>query len=57
MNTFQHIPKQSIPRWSELIHLFFFFFFVFLANDGSDIHSAVLATIRKLEDGYFGGAR
>uniref|UniRef100_A0A3Q1M104 Phosphorylase b kinase regulatory subunit n=1 Tax=Bos taurus TaxID=9913 RepID=A0A3Q1M104_BOVIN len=28
-----------------------------LTNDGSDIHSAVLATIRKLEDGYFGGAR
>lgn len=28
-----------------------------LANDGSDIHSAVLSTIRKLEDGYFGGAR
>ncbi|XP_027463584.1 phosphorylase b kinase regulatory subunit alpha, liver isoform isoform X7 [Zalophus californianus] len=28
-----------------------------LTNDGSDIHSAVLSTIRKLEDGYFGGAR
>ncbi|XP_051840364.1 phosphorylase b kinase regulatory subunit alpha, liver isoform isoform X4 [Antechinus flavipes] len=28
-----------------------------LANDGSDIDSAVLSTIRKLEDGYFGGAR
>uniref|UniRef100_G1RF55 Phosphorylase b kinase regulatory subunit n=1 Tax=Nomascus leucogenys TaxID=61853 RepID=G1RF55_NOMLE len=27
-----------------------------LTNDGSDIHSAVLSTIRKLEDGYFGGA-
>ncbi|XP_060038924.1 phosphorylase b kinase regulatory subunit alpha, liver isoform isoform X3 [Erinaceus europaeus] len=28
-----------------------------LTNDGTDIHSAVLSTIRKLEDGYFGGAR
>ncbi|GAB1303249.1 Phosphorylase b kinase regulatory subunit alpha, liver isoform [Apodemus speciosus] len=28
-----------------------------LTNDGSDIHPAVLSTIRKLEDGYFGGAR
>ncbi|XP_072470312.1 phosphorylase b kinase regulatory subunit alpha, liver isoform isoform X4 [Notamacropus eugenii] len=28
-----------------------------LTNDGSDIDSAMLATIRKLEDGYFGGAR
>uniref|UniRef100_A0A452ITQ5 Phosphorylase b kinase regulatory subunit n=1 Tax=Gopherus agassizii TaxID=38772 RepID=A0A452ITQ5_9SAUR len=28
-----------------------------LINDGSDIDPAVLATIRKLEDGYFGGAR
>uniref|UniRef100_G1PRY6 Phosphorylase b kinase regulatory subunit n=1 Tax=Myotis lucifugus TaxID=59463 RepID=G1PRY6_MYOLU len=28
-----------------------------LINDGSDIHPAVLSTIRKLEDGYFGGAR
>ncbi|NWS42701.1 KPB2 kinase, partial [Probosciger aterrimus] len=28
-----------------------------LADDGTDIHPAVLATIRKLEDGYFGGAR
>ncbi|XP_074155970.1 phosphorylase b kinase regulatory subunit alpha, liver isoform isoform X3 [Sminthopsis crassicaudata] len=28
-----------------------------LTNDGSDIDSAVLSTIRKLEDGYFGGAR
>ncbi|XP_037368536.1 phosphorylase b kinase regulatory subunit alpha, liver isoform isoform X1 [Talpa occidentalis] len=28
-----------------------------LINDGSDIHAAVLSTIRKLEDGYFGGAR
>ncbi|ELW48743.1 Phosphorylase b kinase regulatory subunit alpha, liver isoform [Tupaia chinensis] len=28
-----------------------------LTNDGSDIHAAVLSTIRKLEDGYFGGAR
>ncbi|EPQ10577.1 Phosphorylase b kinase regulatory subunit alpha, liver isoform [Myotis brandtii] len=28
-----------------------------LVNDGSDIHPAVLSTIRKLEDGYFGGAR
>ncbi|NXN10646.1 KPB2 kinase, partial [Indicator maculatus] len=28
-----------------------------LVNDGTDIHPAVLATIRKLEDGYFGGAR
>ncbi|XP_038613015.1 phosphorylase b kinase regulatory subunit alpha, liver isoform isoform X2 [Tachyglossus aculeatus] len=28
-----------------------------LTNDGSDIDSAVLATVRKLEDGYFGGAR
>ncbi|KAB1252462.1 Phosphorylase b kinase regulatory subunit alpha; liver isoform [Camelus dromedarius] len=28
-----------------------------MTNDGSDIHSAVLSTIRKLEDGYFGGAR
>lgn len=31
--------------------------FFSLANDGSDIHPAVLSTIRKLEDGYFGGAR
>uniref|UniRef100_A0A8C3DJA8 Phosphorylase b kinase regulatory subunit n=1 Tax=Corvus moneduloides TaxID=1196302 RepID=A0A8C3DJA8_CORMO len=28
-----------------------------LVDDGTDIHPAVLATIRKLEDGYFGGAR
>uniref|UniRef100_A0A452TYV4 Phosphorylase b kinase regulatory subunit n=1 Tax=Ursus maritimus TaxID=29073 RepID=A0A452TYV4_URSMA len=28
-----------------------------LTNDFLDIHSAVLSTIRKLEDGYFGGAR
>ncbi|XP_037055331.1 phosphorylase b kinase regulatory subunit alpha, liver isoform isoform X3 [Peromyscus leucopus] len=28
-----------------------------LTSDGSDIHPAVLSTIRKLEDGYFGGAR
>ncbi|XP_059534527.1 phosphorylase b kinase regulatory subunit alpha, liver isoform isoform X4 [Myotis daubentonii] len=28
-----------------------------LINDGSDIHPAVLSTIRKLDDGYFGGAR
>uniref|UniRef100_A0A8B9PZG6 Phosphorylase b kinase regulatory subunit n=1 Tax=Apteryx owenii TaxID=8824 RepID=A0A8B9PZG6_APTOW len=28
-----------------------------LVDDGADIHPAVLATIRKLEDGYFGGAR
>ncbi|XP_073212759.1 phosphorylase b kinase regulatory subunit alpha, liver isoform isoform X5 [Lepidochelys kempii] len=28
-----------------------------LIDDGSDIDPAVLATIRKLEDGYFGGAR
>ncbi|XP_060231350.1 phosphorylase b kinase regulatory subunit alpha, liver isoform isoform X3 [Meriones unguiculatus] len=28
-----------------------------LTNDGTDIHPAVLSTIRKLEDGYFGGAR
>ncbi|KAK2509712.1 hypothetical protein MC885_005404, partial [Smutsia gigantea] len=28
-----------------------------LTNDGSDIHPAILSTIRKLEDGYFGGAR
>ncbi|XP_028935529.1 phosphorylase b kinase regulatory subunit alpha, liver isoform isoform X2 [Ornithorhynchus anatinus] len=28
-----------------------------LTNDGADIDSAVLATVRKLEDGYFGGAR
>uniref|UniRef100_A0A5F8GGK6 Phosphorylase b kinase regulatory subunit n=1 Tax=Monodelphis domestica TaxID=13616 RepID=A0A5F8GGK6_MONDO len=28
-----------------------------LTNDGSDIDPAVLSTIRKLEDGYFGGAR
>uniref|UniRef100_A0A8B9N5P1 Phosphorylase b kinase regulatory subunit n=1 Tax=Accipiter nisus TaxID=211598 RepID=A0A8B9N5P1_9AVES len=26
-----------------------------LVDDGTDIHPAVLATIRKLEDGYFGG--
>uniref|UniRef100_A0A674J3G4 Phosphorylase b kinase regulatory subunit n=1 Tax=Terrapene triunguis TaxID=2587831 RepID=A0A674J3G4_9SAUR len=29
----------------------------FLVDDGSDIDPAVLATIRKLDDGYFGGAR
>lgn len=29
----------------------------FSVDDGTDIHPAVLATIRKLEDGYFGGAR
>lgn len=34
-----------------------FIFFFSLASDGSDIHPAVLSTIRKLEDGYFGGAR
>ncbi|XP_060090018.1 phosphorylase b kinase regulatory subunit alpha, liver isoform isoform X5 [Heteronotia binoei] len=28
-----------------------------LINDGSDIDPAILATIRKLGDGYFGGAR
>ncbi|XP_072705231.1 phosphorylase b kinase regulatory subunit alpha, liver isoform isoform X1 [Ciconia boyciana] len=28
-----------------------------LVDDGTDIHPAVLASIRKLEDGYFGGAR
>ncbi|XP_026504087.1 phosphorylase b kinase regulatory subunit alpha, liver isoform [Terrapene carolina triunguis] len=28
-----------------------------LVDDGSDIDPAVLATIRKLDDGYFGGAR
>lgn len=34
-----------------------FFHYSFLVDDGTDIHPAVLATIRKLEDGYFGGAR
>lgn len=57
MKTFQCTPQKSIPRLSKLIHLFFFFLSFSLANDGSDIHSAVLSTIRKLEDGYFGGAR
>uniref|UniRef100_A0A8C4PPN6 Phosphorylase b kinase regulatory subunit n=1 Tax=Equus asinus asinus TaxID=83772 RepID=A0A8C4PPN6_EQUAS len=47
-----HAPQKSITRLSKLICLFFP-----LANDGSDIHPAVLSTIRKLEDGYFGGAR
>uniref|UniRef100_A0A670IDS4 Phosphorylase b kinase regulatory subunit n=1 Tax=Podarcis muralis TaxID=64176 RepID=A0A670IDS4_PODMU len=28
-----------------------------LTNDGSDIDPAILATVRKLGDGYFGGAR
>ncbi|XP_059576867.1 phosphorylase b kinase regulatory subunit alpha, liver isoform isoform X3 [Alligator mississippiensis] len=28
-----------------------------LIDDGSDIHPSVLASVRKLEDGYFGGAR
>uniref|UniRef100_A0A8D0HLL3 Phosphorylase b kinase regulatory subunit n=1 Tax=Sphenodon punctatus TaxID=8508 RepID=A0A8D0HLL3_SPHPU len=28
-----------------------------LIDDGSDIDPAILATVRKLEDGYFGGAR
>lgn len=34
-----------------------YMYFLFLAEDGSDIDPAILATIRKLGDGYFGGAR
>lgn len=46
------------------VHSLFFFFFsfvffmhYFLDHDHTDLDPAVLATLKKLQDGYFGGAR
>uniref|UniRef100_A0A674ID47 Phosphorylase b kinase regulatory subunit n=1 Tax=Terrapene triunguis TaxID=2587831 RepID=A0A674ID47_9SAUR len=50
-----NLKKENIVETRNVSVTFFSCFF--LVDDGSDIDPAVLATIRKLDDGYFGGAR
>lgn len=39
------------------LHFTYFILFLYPVEDGDAVDSCILATLRKLQDGYFAGAR